>query len=236
MKKWLYIGPLFLCVLGGFAAGHLLNHPRQDQSHRILYYVDPMHPSYRSTKPGIAPDCGMELVPVYADTAANSIAPGDKPATGTNIDPSVRRLYGIRLAKAEKQGEHQSLRLFGRVGAEDTRIFRVDFGADGYVKETRDDAVGSHVKKDQHLAIVYSPDFLALAGGYLRCERAHSRGFQHGQGQQRDVRGAELRQRPGARRQAAQPGHERYPDQRDDGSPSGFPRTCMWFRPPTGSS
>jgi Cu(I)/Ag(I) efflux system membrane fusion protein len=33
----------------------------------ILYYVDPMHPAYRSDKPGIAPDCGMELVPVYAD-------------------------------------------------------------------------------------------------------------------------------------------------------------------------
>ncbi len=167
MKKWLYIGPLFLCVLGGFAAGHLLTHPRQDQSHRVLYYVDPMHPSYRSAKPGIAPDCGMELVPVYADTAANSIVPGNKSGSGTNIDSAVQQLYGIRLAKAEKQAEHQSLRLFGRVGAEDTRIFRVDFGADGYVKETHDDAVGNHVKKDQHLAIVYSPDFLAVAGGYL---------------------------------------------------------------------
>ena len=34
---------------------------------KILYYVDPMHPAYKSDKPGIAPDCGMELVPVYAD-------------------------------------------------------------------------------------------------------------------------------------------------------------------------
>ena len=30
-----------------------------------LYYVDPMHPAYRSDKPGTAPDCGMPLVPVY---------------------------------------------------------------------------------------------------------------------------------------------------------------------------
>jgi RND family efflux transporter MFP subunit len=34
---------------------------------KILYYVDPMHPSYKSDKPGIAPDCGMQLTPVYAD-------------------------------------------------------------------------------------------------------------------------------------------------------------------------
>ena len=31
---------------------------------KILYYQDPMHPWYRSDKPGIAPDCGMKLVPV----------------------------------------------------------------------------------------------------------------------------------------------------------------------------
>src|SRR5512146_1712558 len=33
---------------------------------QILYYVDPMHPAYTSDRPGIAPDCGMDLVPVYA--------------------------------------------------------------------------------------------------------------------------------------------------------------------------
>ena len=27
---------------------------------KILYYQDPMHPWYRSDKPGIAPDCGMK--------------------------------------------------------------------------------------------------------------------------------------------------------------------------------
>jgi RND family efflux transporter MFP subunit len=42
---------------------------------KILYWVDPMHPAYKSDKPGIAPDCGMKLEPVYedggpADTAA----------------------------------------------------------------------------------------------------------------------------------------------------------------------
>ena len=33
---------------------------------RVLYYRDPMHPSYTSPKPGKAPDCGMDLEPVYA--------------------------------------------------------------------------------------------------------------------------------------------------------------------------
>ena len=177
MKKWVYIGTPVLCLLGGFAAGHFMNQRHQGylsrgqssqhQSRQILYYVDPMHPAYRSSKPGTAPDCGMDLVPVYADPAAQSIVPNEMLASGAEIGPSVQQLYGIRLAKAERQAQQQSVRLFGRVSAEDTRTFRVDFGADGYVKETHGDSVGTHVMKDQHLALIYSPDFLAVAGGYL---------------------------------------------------------------------
>ena len=36
---------------------------------KILYWQDPMHPQYKSDKPGTAPDCGMDLVPVYAEQA-----------------------------------------------------------------------------------------------------------------------------------------------------------------------
>jgi hypothetical protein len=34
---------------------------------KVLYWYDPMHPDYKSDKPGKAPDCGMDLVPKYAD-------------------------------------------------------------------------------------------------------------------------------------------------------------------------
>jgi protein SCO1/2 len=32
---------------------------------KVLYYLDPMHPAYKSAKPGKAPDCGMPLEPVF---------------------------------------------------------------------------------------------------------------------------------------------------------------------------
>ena len=59
------------------------------------------------------------------------------------------------------------MRLFGTVAADERRIYRVNFGTDGYVKETHDDAVGERVRKDQRLATVYSPEFLSVVGGYL---------------------------------------------------------------------
>lgn len=45
---------------------------------KILHWVDPMHPAYTSDKPGKAPDCGMDLVPVYEDATPPSASTGER--------------------------------------------------------------------------------------------------------------------------------------------------------------
>jgi RND family efflux transporter MFP subunit len=79
MKLLKTLGVLVL-LAGTFASGYVVRATRHSAAatsgRRILYYVDPMHPAYKSDKPGVAPDCGMTLEPVYAD---NSNAP-----TGTS--------------------------------------------------------------------------------------------------------------------------------------------------------
>ena len=57
-----------------------------------------MHPAYTSDKPGIAPDCGMKLVPVYADDAVGpkNGAPGaDLPMGTINISSEKQQLIGV---------------------------------------------------------------------------------------------------------------------------------------------
>lgn len=54
----------------GPIGGQGVPRPGQLKQRKILYYVDPMHPAYKSDKPGIAPDCGMTLEPVYEDGLA----------------------------------------------------------------------------------------------------------------------------------------------------------------------
>ena len=44
-----------------------VDHSQHKSERKILYWYDPMHPQYRSDKPGKAPDCGMDLVPRYSD-------------------------------------------------------------------------------------------------------------------------------------------------------------------------
>jgi len=64
-------GYIYKALKGGGAAS------ADKGGRKVLYWVDPMHPAYKSDKPGIAPDCGMKLEPVYADGGvASAAAPG----------------------------------------------------------------------------------------------------------------------------------------------------------------
>jgi membrane fusion protein, copper/silver efflux system len=172
--KGLYWVPVVAASVVGFVVGHSRAKVEAGPTRRPIYYVDPMHPSYRSNKPGKAPDCGMDLTPVYAEEIGKSLVveEGDHPGV-LHIDPETQRLYGIRLARVSAASGQGTFRMFGRVAADETRVYRINLGTDGYVKETHADAVGNRVKKDQHLAVVYSPEFLSLAAGYLSAnERA----------------------------------------------------------------
>ena len=71
--KLLKILVLAVVVASAFGGGYIFRAVKarsagdETKGRKVLYYVDPMHPAYRSDKPGIAPDCGMKLEPVYAD-------------------------------------------------------------------------------------------------------------------------------------------------------------------------
>ena len=142
---------------------------------RILYYVDPMHPSYRSDKPGIAPDCGMPLQPVYADEVGKAlVASARRPtAKSVTIDPVAQQLFGIGVVTVQETTGTRALRVPGRVAADESRVHRVSVSVDGFVAETYDDSVGRHVRKNQRLAAIHSQEFLSAATAYVAAiERA----------------------------------------------------------------
>jgi len=134
---------------------------------RVLYWVDPMHPDYKSDHPGTAPDCGMPLEPVYAEPAAIVPAAAQVPNGAVAIDPDKQQLFGIRVAPVEKTSGGEKLRLLGRVVPEDTRVYRITSGSEGFIRETYNDSVGVQVKKGQKLATSYAGETLGIASGYL---------------------------------------------------------------------
>jgi membrane fusion protein, copper/silver efflux system len=153
----------------GFGRFFAFSEANSRSSRRIIYYVDPMHPSYKSDKPGIAPDCGMQLVPVFQGQQGN-VATSPEVAQSSAlvmIDGDAQRLSGIRFAEVRKGSGAHVAQVVGRVTPEDVRIFSVNSGVDGFMRETYNDSVGTFVKKDQKLANYYSPEFLAAASGFL---------------------------------------------------------------------
>ena len=173
MKKGAY-AILLLLVLGGayflgaWSTGRSAPTQSTIAARKILYYVDPMHPAYKSDKPGIAPDCGMELVPVYEDGSMGGATgnPGMSPGT-VNVSSERQQLIGVRVAIVKSAPAQHTLRVLGRVAPDETRIYRVNSATDGWVKEILPFTTGSLVQADELLATFYSPAFFSGIKAYL---------------------------------------------------------------------
>ena len=136
---------------------------------KVLYYVDPMHPAYKSDKPGIAPDCGMELVPVYEDGSMGGTgrSTSSMPPGTVNVDPERQQFIGVRVGQVERTSGRRTIRVLGRVAADETRIYRLNAAAEGWIQQISTVTTGSQVKKGQLLATFYAPEFRSSIQAYL---------------------------------------------------------------------
>ncbi|HEX9136692.1 MAG TPA: efflux RND transporter periplasmic adaptor subunit, partial [Nitrospirota bacterium] len=175
MKKPAIIPLGILVLTAGFLAGSwyqkLGEVSNKDRSGRaILYYVDPMHPSYKSDKPGIAPDCGMKLEPVYTGSGTESGMANDPvnlPPGTVRINTDRQQLIGVEVGTVEKKPASQTIRVTGRVSVDETREYRINATSDGWIQDVFPVTVGSFVTKNQPLASFYSPEFLSAEQAYF---------------------------------------------------------------------
>jgi RND family efflux transporter MFP subunit len=137
---------------------------------KVLYWYDPMHPAYRSDKAGIAPDCGMTLVPKYDEDAVMARMP-----VGTvTIPPEKQVLAGVRTAVVERKSLVRDIRTTAQIDADETRIAHVHVKVTGYVDRVFVDFVGQLVKKGQPLFTLYSPDLVSTQEEYLIAKRGNA--------------------------------------------------------------
>ena len=177
MSKPVKVMLLLSAVVASFLAGAWYNRskssdPKISASRQILYYHDPMHPAYKSDKPGIAPDCGMQLEPVFAEGASatseiNSASVPSPLVGAIQISAEKQQLIGIRVATVEKREERSNLRTIGRIVADETRIYKITAVTNGWIRDLRTITTGNLVKKDDVLISFYSPEFLSAQKAYL---------------------------------------------------------------------
>jgi RND family efflux transporter MFP subunit len=169
--------PILITLVIGLAGGYGLTHWRNAAEHhaaapparRILYWVDPMHPAYKSDKPGIAPDCGMKLVPVYEDQHKETEA---APAGAIHVSSDKQQLIGVEYGSASFTTKTETIRAVGRVAQDETRLTRVHPRIEGWISKTFVDYTGQLVKKGDPLLTIYSPEMLASEQELLLALRA----------------------------------------------------------------
>ncbi len=152
--------PLMSVCLGALLCSCQKAPPAQASVRKVLYYHDPMHPSYRSDHPGIAPDCNMALTPVYADEAPAG-------PSAVRVDAAQAAAIGLRTEAARTETAGGEVRTVGRVEVQESRTYKVTAGADGWVRRVYGAETGSFVTKGQALASYYSRELTSPQQGYL---------------------------------------------------------------------
>ncbi|MBI5086375.1 MAG: efflux RND transporter periplasmic adaptor subunit, partial [Acidobacteria bacterium] len=138
------------------------NPASQQPRGRILYYQDPHQPSYRSDKPGLNPETGNELQPVY-----------EQPNPGLVMIPTEKRQWiGLKTGLVEVRPVTETLRVPGRVAVDETRVIRVQTRFEGWIEKVNVDFTGRLVQKGEPLLTLYSPELVASQQEYLLALKA----------------------------------------------------------------
>ena len=130
---------------------------------RVVAWVDPMRSlgpphMYESKHPGIAPDCGMKLVPLYAEEKKKS----------------AEMKLNTRVAVAERRDLSRSIRTSGRVTVDERSMSQIHAKFEGFVDTLYVNVTGQPVRRGDPLLAIYSPDLLATQNELLMSQRNES--------------------------------------------------------------
>ena len=187
MKKATYSILLVVSIVGAFLAGSLVNQRAGVDAAAAAgrgtpRYACPMHPQYTSDRPGDCPACGMTLVAGDADGGpADAAGRTAAPSGSVTVRPETQQLLGVAVSPVERRAATRTLRLFGRVAPDETRIYRLNAGVDGFIREVAPTVTtGSQVRKSQWLATFSAPESRLPLQSYLVALDASDRGAQSG--------------------------------------------------------
>jgi len=130
---------------------------------KILYWHDPMAPGQKFDKPGKSPFMDMQLVPVYAD--------GNGDAGSVTISPRVQQNLGVRTAEVTTGTLAAAVEAVGTVAFNERDQAVVQARSNGFVEKLHVRAPLDPVRKDQPLAELYVPEWVAAQEEYLSVRR-----------------------------------------------------------------
>jgi membrane fusion protein, copper/silver efflux system len=115
-----------------------------------------MHPQIRQAEPGKCPICGMDLIAVESNSAA------EPRADRVTLSERAKALARLRTTEVRRMADPTTeLRLLGRVEADETRSRVVTAWIGGRIDRLHVKVTGQRVTSGQTIATLYSPEVLA---------------------------------------------------------------------------
>lgn len=134
-----------------------------ENGRKILYWYDPMVPSQHFDKPGKSPFMDMQLVPKYADEAANE--------AGVKVDPARVQNLGARIATAQRGTLAGGLTATGTIDFNQRDVAIIQARAAGFVSRVYARAPGDVVGAGAPIVDLLVPEWAGAQAEYLAARR-----------------------------------------------------------------
>lgn len=172
MKYSKMIVVVVLALVVGFLLGHGCTvrpkkEPALAKSRQTEIWTCSMHPQIRQPKPGKCPICGMDLIVVANDDAAEA----DQPRQVT-LSPAARALAEIAVVPVERRSVAVEIRMVGKVQFDETRLAYISPRVPGRIDRLYANFTGVPVKAGDHLADMYCPDLVSAQQELLLAAKA----------------------------------------------------------------
>lgn len=143
-----------------------------------------MHPFIRQPEPGKCPICGMTLVPVASE---EDEALDQEGLPRLSLSPRAAALLEIQTWPVTRLPSQTSVRLFGRLEADETRLRTISAWVPGRIEEVHVAYTGREVKAGEPLVTLYSPELFAAQEELLQARRVAAELEALGTGASRDL-------------------------------------------------
>jgi len=132
-------------------------------------FTCPMHPQIRQPTKGRCPICGMELVEATSAGGANI------DELSVKIEPAQRRLSNIHTTAAKREAVAATIQTVGAIAIDESRMATIASYIDGRLERLFADYTGVDVAKNDHLAVLYSPELYSAQVEYIESRKALSK-------------------------------------------------------------
>ncbi len=164
------IGALFLGLgIGWLLFGNNSNTKTEIHNHATekvneTIWTCSMHPQIRKGEPGKCPICGMDLIPLSDEEK------GQNPLA-ISMSPTAMQLAGVETWVVGSKKPSKSIRLSGKVQADERRLFTQTSHIPGRIEELSVNFTGEYISKGQIIAHVYSPELTTAQDELLEAQK-----------------------------------------------------------------